>query len=295
MASRDTSTQPLIAIVGPTASGKTAVAIELAKKVDGEIICADSRTVYKGMDIGTAKPTKKEQKEVPHYLLDVVNPNEVFTAADFQKLTKQKIIEIRNRGKVPIIVGGTGLYVDSILFDYTFGTQSSGNLRKKFEKSTIEELWSYCYKNNIELPENKHNKRYVIRAIEQKGINKHKRNSMIDNCFVVGISTYKETLRERIADRAQSMFSDELMQETQRLAKSYGWSHESMTANIYSLASKVNEQKISREEAVQQFITLDWRLAKRQLTWFGRNQYIHWCDRKEVVGMATNYLISRQT
>lgn len=115
---------PLIVIVGPTASGKTSVAIELAKRLDGEIICADSRTVYKGMDIGTAKPTAEERAIVPHWGLDLVGPNERFTAADFKDYAVQKIAEIRARGHIPFIVGGTGLYIDSVVFDFDFTRDS---------------------------------------------------------------------------------------------------------------------------------------------------------------------------
>lgn len=287
-------TQPLIVIVGPTASGKTATAIKLAGKINGEIICADSRTVYKEMNVGTAKPTLKEQKEVKHHLIDAVYPNQTFTAADFQRLAKEKIAEIRARNKVPIMVGGTGLYIDSVIFDYKFGAQVSEDLRKKFENFTIEELLGYCSKNNIEFPENKQNKRYIIRAIEQKGINKHKRDKIIDNCFVVGISTEKDTLLKRITERAEQMFSEELMQETQHLVNSYGFNHESMTASVYSLSHQINTGRMSREEALKKFITLDWRLAKRQLTWFKRNKAIHWCERGKAVTLACELTTSRQ-
>ncbi len=112
--------QPLIVIVGPTASGKTAAAIQLAKDFDGEIICADSRTIYRGMDIGTAKPSATEQASVPHWGIDIVDPDERFTVADFKQYAEQKIAEIRARNKVPFLVGGTGLYVDSLLYGYDF-------------------------------------------------------------------------------------------------------------------------------------------------------------------------------
>lgn len=292
MDSRDT--QPLIVIVGPTASGKTAAAIELAKKINGEIICADSRTVYKKMDVGTAKPTPEEQKEVKHHLLDVVDPNQTFTAANFQKLAAEKIAEIRARNKVPIMVGGTGLYIDSVIFDYKFGAQVPKKMREKFEHLTTEELWNYCLKNSIELPENKHNRRYIIRAIEQKGINKHKRNTIIEDCFVVGISTNKNVLLKRITQRAEQMFSENLMQETQRLVNLYGFDHEAMTASVYSLSHQINTGEISREEALKKFITLDWRLAKRQLTWFKRNKAIYWCKRDQVVAVVCAFIGSRQ-
>ena len=110
----------LLVIVGPTASGKTSLAIEVAKKYNGEIICADSRTIYKGMDIGTAKPSKAEQQEIAHHLLDIIEPGEVFSAADFKKACVESVKDIRERGKLPIVVGGSGLYIDAYLFDYQF-------------------------------------------------------------------------------------------------------------------------------------------------------------------------------
>lgn len=121
---------PLIVIVGETASGKTALGIELAKRFNGEIICADSRTVYKGMDIGTAKPTKEEQAGIPHYLLDIVEPNEKYNAARFQRDANRLIEDVYNRGKIPIIVGGTGLYVDAVIFNYDFDNKTMGDMRE---------------------------------------------------------------------------------------------------------------------------------------------------------------------
>lgn len=118
------SLSPLVVIIGETTSGKSALAMKLAQKFDGEIICADSRTVYKGMDIGTAKPSRKDQKKVKHYLLDVVNPDANFTAAEFKKITNTTIMEISNRGKIPIMVGGTGLYVDGVIYDFGFEKHS---------------------------------------------------------------------------------------------------------------------------------------------------------------------------
>src|ERR1700758_1680789 len=164
-------TKPLVVIVGPTASGKTKLAVELAEKFGGEIICADSRTVYRGMNIGTAKPTEEERRRVPHWGLDLVDPDQRFTAADFKSYAEQKISEIRARGRMPFLVGGTGLYIDGVIFDYRFGTAPDEKLRAQLEKMSLEELHEYCAKNNIMLPENDKNKRYVIRAIEQKSIN----------------------------------------------------------------------------------------------------------------------------
>jgi tRNA dimethylallyltransferase len=195
--------QPLVVIAGPTASGKTSLAIEMAERFDGEIICADSRTIYKGMDIGTAKPTKEERERVPHWGLDLVEPNERYSVAEFKAYAVRKIEDIRARGKVPFLVGGTGLYVDAIIFDYEFGPAADMERRQSLEKMTIEELHAYCSENNIELPENRLNKRYVIRSIEQKSINTKRRSTLIDNCFVVGIATDRDILRTRISDSSR--------------------------------------------------------------------------------------------
>ena len=149
----------IIVIVGPTASGKTALAIDIAKRHNGEIICADSRTVYKGLDIGTAKPTPADQARVPHHGLDLVEPDESFSAADFKSYANQKIAEIRQRGRLPVLVGGTGLYVDSVVYDYQFGPPVDKKRRQELSTMTIEELHEYCHKHNVPLPENIYNKR----------------------------------------------------------------------------------------------------------------------------------------
>jgi len=258
---------PLIVIAGPTASGKTALAIELAEEFGGEIICADSRTVYKGMDIGTAKPTPEEQAQVPHWGLDLVDPGGRFSAADFKQYANQKIAEIRSRGHVPFLVGGTGLYIDAVIFDYQFGPEADGARRAALEKMSVEQLQSYCRENNINFPENDRNKRYLVRAIEQKGINIRRMSEPIGNSIIVGIATDKDELRTRIGQRAEQLFENGVVEEAMKLGKMYGWDSEAMTANIYRLAHSYLEKEISLEEAIVLFTTLDWRLAKRQLTW----------------------------
>ena len=285
---------PLIAIVGPTASGKTDLAIRLAKQYEGEIICADSRTVYKHMDIGTAKPTKNEQQHVPHWGLDLVKPGEKFSAADFKKFAVSKIKEIRLRGKVPFLVGGTGLYVDAVLFDYEFGDREDATLREALNLMTIEELHKYCIENNIMLPNNKYNKRYVIRAIEQKSINTKRQNVPMNNSFIVGITTDKELLRTRISRRIEQLFEDGVVDEAIKLGNMYGWDSEAMTGNIYPLVRQYVNGEQTLLEIKEKAITLDWRLAKRQLTWLRRNQYIVWKDVKEAEHYLANILASVQ-
>jgi tRNA dimethylallyltransferase len=267
---------PLVVITGPTASGKTALAIEVAEKFAGEIICADSRTIYTGMDIGTAKPTTEERARVPHWGLDLVRPGEYFSAADFKIYAEEKIKEIRSRGHLPLLVGGTGLYIDSVLFNYQFGPVVDVARRAELEKMSLEELYEYCEKNNIDLPENERNKRYVVRAVELKNVTVKRRNKPIDNCFVVGIDTDRDILRTRIRDRTEQLFGDNVVGEATILGKRYGWNNEAMTGNVYPLVRSYLEDRISLDEVKDKFTTLDWRLAKRQLTWLRRNPYIRW-------------------
>ncbi len=267
---------PLIVIVGPTASGKTSVAITLAERLNGEIICADSRTIYKHMNIGTAKPTAAEQARVPHWGLDLVEPGMRFTAADFKKYALSKIEEIRSRGRVPFLVGGSGLYIDAVLFDYQFGNPSSHDKRVDLQSQTLEQLKQYCRYNNIKLPENENNKRYIIRAIEQKGINTSRRDSPIEDSIVVGISTNKEMLRTRITQRNGQFLYNGVVEEAIMLGKRYGWNGEAMTGNIYPLVKQYIDGTLDYDEFTDRSSVRDWQLAKRQLTWFRRNKFIEW-------------------
>ena len=300
---------PLIVIVGPTASGKTGLAIELAKnlrgangdKIGGEIISADSRAIYRGMDIGTAKPTRAEQKQVKHWGIDLVAPNEKFTVADFQKYTNEKIREIRARGKIPFLVGGSGLYVDAVIFGYEFGGVADAKLREKLDKMTVAELQNYCEKHNIPLPQNRANKRYLMRAIERQtvvksncekvsanaAVAKNNRAKIRGDAIVVGIATDKDELRERIATRARAMFNSGIEAETEKLFAQYAPNFdgspasfvklpEALKSNIYQFVWRELCGEISRDEAVKLFEIDDRHLAKKQLTWFRRNPNIKW-------------------
>jgi len=280
--------KPLVVIVGPTASGKTGLAIDVARQFGGEIICADSRTIYKGMNIGTAKPTAEERQAVPHWGLDLVEPGEQFSAADFKRYATEKIREIRSRGRVPLLVGGSGLYIDAVLFDYEFGAPSDARQRAKLDEMSIDQLQEYCTKNNIPLPENENNKRYVIRAIEQKNINTKRRTTPIDDCIIVGITTNRDILRARIKDRIEQIFDDGVVEEATLLGKKYGWESEAMTGNVYRIVRSYLQGSLSLAQSIEKNTTLDWRLAKRQLTWFRRNRFIHWVELSE----AKNYLFA---
>lgn len=270
---------PLIAIVGPTASGKSDVAMAIAQKFDGEIICADSRTIYKGMDIGTAKPSVADRARVVHWGLDLVEPGERFTVADFQHYALEKIEDIRQRGKVPLLVGGTGLYVDSVVLHYQFCPESAPQSRRFLQAMSIDELHEYCLKHNVELPENQWNKRYVIRTIERNGGEGKRLFEPDATTTVVGIATEKQVLRKRIQERARLLFEQGVINEARTLAWQYGWDNEAMTGNIYRLAKQYIDQQITEEQLYDAFVVSDWRLAKRQLTWLRRHAFIHWIER----------------
>ena len=219
-----------IIILGPTGSGKTGVSIKIAKAIGGEIISADSRAIYKGMDIGTAKPTKEEQAGIPHYALDLVEPGERFTVADWKSYAEEKIKEIKTRGHVPIIVGGTGLYIDALIYDYQFSEQKNCSDRT-----------------------------------EVKG-----------DYLIIGIKWNTPDLRKRLVQRIEKMFSEELYSETKTLAQKYGWDNQAMKSDIYEYAHKYINGELSLEEAKEKCFYEDWHLAKRQMTWFKRNQEIIW-------------------
>lgn len=272
---------PLLVIVGPTASGKTALAVRIAKQFNGEVISADSRAIYKELDTGTAKPSVQERGGIPHWGIDLITPSQRFTVVDFKNYATKKISEIRLRGKLPILVGGTGLYVDSVVYDFMF-PRTNDKLKRSVENMTLQELHKYCNDHNVSLPGNNKNKRYVINAILRNGQPQKRRMKPIDNTVVVGIATEKETLRERIILRAEEIVTDRTISEAQIAAEKYGWDNEAMTGNVYPLIRQHLEGHLTIEEIKSQFCVLDWRLAKRQLTWLRRSKDIWWGTSDEV-------------
>lgn len=267
---------PLVVIVGPTASGKTGLSIQLAKQYNGEILSADSRAIYNGMDIGSAKPSLAERQGVPHWGFDLVEPGKRFTVAQFQEYAKAKIAEIRARGHVPFLVGGTGLYVDSVIFDYDFPAEPPAGEREKWEALTLEQLHKYCAENNVTLPENKLNKRYVINTILRNGYALKMRSEPINNIIIVGITTETQQLRQRMRERTERFFESGVLGEARQLAAQYGWDNEAMTGSIYPLAGQYFAGEITLSEMKRLYDTKEWHLAKRQLTWLKRNPHIMW-------------------
>lgn len=280
---------PLLVIVGPTASGKSDLAMQVAREHNGEIICADSRTIYRGMDIGTAKPSREDRAEIQHHLLDIVEPSEPFSAARFKELANKAISDISNRGKLPIMVGGSGLYIDAVIFDYQFGDMADKSARRHLQQLTIQDLQQICRDKNIKMPTNALNKRHLIRAIELGGL--PERTTVIrPNTLVVGISTDKEILQKRVIDRAHAMITAGILEETERLGAKYGWDAEAMTGNIYRVFHEVLEGTLTQDEAVEVVARSDMRLAKRQKTWFQRNPYIVWGNTQELREHINSFL-----
>jgi tRNA dimethylallyltransferase len=274
--------EPLIVIVGPTASGKTSLAVEIALELGGEVISADSRAIYGGMDIGTAKPTADDMRGVTHWGIDIVEPGESFTAADFKKYADAKIKDVMSRGKVPILVGGSGLYIDAVVYDYEFGGDVDPKLRGELDKLDVESLHKYCISHNIELPENNKNKRYLIRAIEQKGVNNKRQSSIKDNVFIYGLRIDSEVIKQRIADRFDEMLKQNVVDETSMLIAKYGRNMGVYTGSVYRPCIDYIDGAISLDELKQRVLKSDMKLVKKQNTWFRRNKYINWCDITEV-------------
>jgi tRNA dimethylallyltransferase len=281
---------PLVVLVGETASGKTALSIELAKRFNGEIISADSRAIYRGMDIGTAKPTIEEMDGVPHHLIDVVEPNQPFTVADYKRLVLTAIQDIGRRGRLPIMVGGTGLYVDAVVYNFAFRDQPDQELREGLQQLSVDQLQQIIIDKGLSLPQNQRNPRHLIRTIETNGAiasREHLRN----NTLLLGLQIDRETLKEKLAKRVDAMVDGGFIAEVQNIADQYGWEIPAMQAPGYKAFRKYLANDITLEEAKTLFVRNDLQLAKRQRTWFKRDTNINWiCKKDEAVDLVTTFL-----
>lgn len=258
---------PLIVILGPTASGKTAYAIRLARLIGGEVICADSRTVYRGMDIGTAKPTEPERAGVLHWGLDLIEPDQRYSLYDFQRYATAKIAEIRQRQHVPLLVGGSGLYINSVIYDYRLaGGDYDPTTRAKLEKLPPDELRRLAIKRGAKLPRNLDNKRRLIRSLETGGVSNNC-GRLSSRTIVIGIAMDKEKLSQRISGRAEQMLERGLIDEAERLIAHYGMV-EPLRRNAYGVVAKYLAGQIHEAELIEQISTKDRQLVKKQLTWW---------------------------
>jgi tRNA dimethylallyltransferase len=272
----------LIVIVGSTASGKSDLALKIATQFNGEVIAADSRTIYKGMDVGTAKPSKKDQIQVPHWGIDLVEPGQIFSAYQFKKYAEAKIAEIRKRGKLPILVGGSGLYIDAVLFDYGFVAKADPKRREELEKLDIKQLHDMIKKNGFELPENSQNRRYLIRTIEREGKIGNKR-SLKNNAIILGLMPQTNELKMRINNRVESYFAHGLLEETKDLLNKYSISALEKTHGIAYIASmKMIDETLTKDEAIELIQKSEWQYSRRQRTWFRRNKFIRWFESPEL-------------
>lgn len=268
---------PLIAVVGPTATGKTALAIDIARKIGGEIICADSRTLYAGLDIGTAKPTPEERRLVPHHMLDVIKPTERLSAGEFKRQAQQLIAEIGARGHVPLLVGGSGLYVDSVLYDYQFPPAADPVQRAELERLPLATLVQRLQTLDPEAASSVdlQNPRRVIRAIETAGVGKSRASRLRDRTLVLGLMVNKEVARQRIEQRVKKMLEEGFIDEVKRVGKRYGWDSEAMAVIGYRAFREVAQGQEAVIVGQAKFVAGDMALYKKQVTWFKRNPDIH--------------------
>ena len=276
----------LIVIVGPTASGKSVFTIKLARKIKGEIISADSRQVYCGMDIGTGKVTKREQKLVPHHLLDVASPRNNFSAGQFVKLARRAIADIIRRGKIPIIVGGTGFYIDSLVYNIPLPeVKPDWKLRKQLEQKTPAQLLTILKKLDPVWAQNvdPKNPRRLVRAIEVSKVTKSQKFNITDfykqkvDAQFIGLAPKQKKLERNIAKRLMQRLKQGMVREVSKLhAGGLSWKRLESFGLEYKWLALFLQKKIKRAEMLTNLKRDIIRYAKRQMRWFKRNPNIRW-------------------
>ncbi|VEF48315.1 tRNA delta(2)-isopentenylpyrophosphate transferase [Bacillus freudenreichii] len=287
------SNQKLLVLVGPTAVGKTKVSIEIAKAFNAEIISGDSMQVYKGMDIGTAKIKPKEMEGIPHHLLDIRQPDESFSVAEFQTAVRQKIDEISERGSIPLIVGGTGLYVQSVIYDYRFlEMEGDPTFRSELEKRAAAGESTELYKELQEVDAESaagihpNNVKRVIRALEihhltgKKMSDKPKanNNALLYDTALIGLSMDREKLYNRINKRVDLMMEEGLVEEARHFYEKGIRDVQSVQAIGYKELYEYFSGNLSLDAAVDLLKKNTRRYAKRQFTWFRNKMDVTWFD-----------------
>ena len=285
----------VIVIVGPTASGKTTLSIEVAKRINGEIISCDSMQIYKDMNIGTAKVTKKEMQEIKHYLIDFVSPEERYSVSNFRNDSEKAIEKILENNKVPIIVGGTGLYVDSLIYgieypEIEFDEEYRNELMQKADtENGLEELYQKAKEIDSEAMKtiSTNDKKRIIRVLEifhATGINKTEQeklsriNGVKYDFKVFAINMDRQKLYERINQRVDVMLQKGLVEEVKKLKQKYNHFPTAMQGLGYKEVIEFLEEKITYQEMVEKIKQETRRYAKRQLTWFRKNKQTMWLD-----------------
>ena len=266
----------IICIVGPTGVGKTKLSIELAKKLNGEIINADSTQVYKGMDIATAKVTEEEKEGIPHHLFDIKEITEDYTVYDYQKNCRLKIEEIQKRGNTPIIVGGTGLYIKAALYDYKFEEENNNN--ENYDKYSNEELYNKLISIDPNTDIHKNNRKRVIRALNYYNqnnnsiSNKEKTNKLLYDVLFIGLTTDREILYNRINKRVDIMLENGLIEEALNIYNTNIRTKAVLTPIGYKELFEYFDNNISKSDAIELIKQRSRKYAKRQYTW-NRHQF----------------------
>lgn len=307
--------EKVLVLIGPTAVGKTELSIDIAKHFDCEIISGDSMQIYRGMDIGTAKITEEEMAGIPHHLIDIKDPDEGFSVAEFQELVREKVTEITGRGRLPFIVGGTGLYIQAVLYDYEFPEASYDPvLREKLMEEADKKGIAPFYEKLMEIdPESAkkihpNNKRRVIRALEiyyttgetMSAINARQKSAPVYDCLILGLTMDREKLYERINTRVDVMMEKGLLEEAKKLYDMDLGDVPATQAIGYKELFAYFAGELSLEEAVEQLKRNTRRFAKRQLTWFKNKLPVEWVDvtggagRVEIFQKINHFLAGKQ-
>ena len=273
----------LIVILGPTASGKSELAVKLAKRFDGEIVSADSRQIYKEMAIATAKPSQKQKAAIHHHLIDIVKPNQEFNVAIYKKMATKTIKDVQRRGKLPILCGGTSFYIQAVIDGMVIPeVKPDWKLRKKLEKKSAKELYRILKKLDRERAKTieKKNPRRLIRAIEivlktKKAVPLLEKKPLAYPVLLLGIKLSEKELKKRISQRVGKMFRTGLEKEAENLVERYGWIPPLKTIG-YQEFKDYFERKINKKTLKELIKLHTFQFAKRQMTWFKRNQEIKW-------------------
>lgn len=295
----------IIAIVGPTASGKSDLAVKLAKKFNGEVISADSRQVYKKLDIGSGKITPEETRKIPHHLLNVASPKRTFTAAHYQKLGEKAIKKILAKDKLPIICGGTGLYVDALIYKKEFPpVPPQPKLRKKLEKLPAEKLFEKLQKLDPRRAKNidRSNRRRLIRALEivmtakkpvpPLAILQDSKNHEFES-LILGIKKSKEELESLVQNRLEKRLKQGMVEEVENLRKSgLSWKRLDDLGLEYRFISRYLRGLITEKEMRESILKESLKYAKRQMTWFKRDKNTIWVEnKKEAFALVKEFLL----
>jgi tRNA dimethylallyltransferase len=294
----------VLVILGPTATGKSGMAVSLARKFSGEIISADSRQVYSRLNLGTGKITKGEMRGVPHYLLDAVDPKKQFSVADYKILANKALKKILTKGKLPIIVGGTGFYIDSLIFNTNLPeVPPNKSLRKRLEKKTAQELFMILKKKDPRRAKtiDQKNKVRLIRALEIVSALGHVPKVIKEPPFqalFIGLNLPDKILRNKIHKRLSQRIKKGMITEVRKLHNSgVSWQRLENLGLEYKWVALYLQNKITKGEMLTKLESAIWQYSRRQMTWFRKNKKIEWFDagkknfKRDIVKSLTKFLI----